>query len=114
MSDSTSLVADKGGEPAGESICVATVEAVDSIVVVAINSTSEPSCISSLSTRGEEAECAAEVEGRVPETDRRSPELPTGPTPKLRQSSSAAYRPPLHLRSCWKAYTALNLGANDT
>jgi len=27
---------------------------------------------------------------------------------------SAAYWPPLHLRSCWKAYTALNLGANDT
>ena len=70
--------------------------------VVAINSASEPSCISSISTRGKEAECAAEVEGRVTETDRRSPESPTGPTPKLRPDLVVicCFWPPLHLRSC--------------
>ena len=47
MLDSASLVADKeGGEPTGESICVATVETVDSVVVVAVSPASEPSCVS--------------------------------------------------------------------
>ena len=61
----------------------AEVEKNDSVEVVAVGSASELACISSLSTGGEEAECATEVEGRVPETDRRSPESPADPTPKL-------------------------------
>jgi len=60
----------------GESICAATVEADDSVVVAAVKAI----CVSSL---GEEAECAV-GEGRVPAAARRSPESPTGPTPKLR------------------------------
>jgi len=72
------------GEPTGEFSGSAAVDVHDSVVSVALNSTSELSCISSLSTGGEEAECAAGGEGRVPETDRRSPESPADPTPKLR------------------------------
>jgi len=59
------------------------VETNDSMEAVAVDSASEQGCISSLSTGGEEAECAAEDEGRVPATGRRSPESPAYPTPKL-------------------------------
>ena len=81
--DSASLGADRGGESTGEFICIAALVIVDSVVVVAVSPTSEPSCVSWLSTKGEEAECAAEAEGRAPGADRRPPESPTDPTPKL-------------------------------
>ena len=82
MLDFTSGAADEEGELTGESTCVATVEANDSVFVVAVKAI----CISSLSTRGEEAECAVGGEGRVPAAAGRSPESPTGGTPKLRQT----------------------------
>jgi len=80
MLDSTSRAADEEGELTGESICIATVEANDSVVAVAVNAI----WVSPFSIRGEEAECAVGGEGRVPAAAGRSPESPTGPTPKLR------------------------------
>jgi len=72
-------------------------------------------CVSSLSTRGEEAECAVGGEWRVLAAAGRSPESPTGPTPKL--------RPDLVVVCCLlvssvsslmlRAYAALTLGANE-
>ena len=44
--DPASLGADEGGESTREFICIAALVIDDSVWVVAINSTSEPSCVS--------------------------------------------------------------------
>jgi len=80
--DSTSGAAD-GGELTGEFSCSAVVDVHESVILATSDLSSEPGCISLPSTGGEEAKCAVEEEGRFPETDRRSPESPAGPTPKL-------------------------------
>jgi len=73
-----------GGELTGGFSGSAVVDVHDSVILATSDLSSEPGCISSLSTGGEEAKCTAEMEGRVRETGRRSPESPADPTPKLR------------------------------